>query len=243
MFATMILTFVFDTAVGLATGIGASVVIFLFDVLASKPSQPRLLKVAKTNNGVDVVKIEGNLTFLTAEVFQRTVSQLHLQPHIFNTAESSSRSEKIFQHVTTTLDQHLKPLDQLAVVDVLPSAIVVDMSMLRVIDLTGLLTLEEVLNEARAKGVLVVVFNVMIPDLEHQMTVFGIKNDSSSFDTDLSSFLALSRLPLRAHAVESVPLTSTGEVELAYATITDSIELGGVGGDDEDEDTIQLKHY
>jgi anti-anti-sigma regulatory factor len=66
-------------------------------------------------------------------------------------------------------------------VDRLPLAIGVDMEAVRIIDITALITFEETIKRARAKGIKVFFFNES-PSIGASMVKFGIKNDRSTND-------------------------------------------------------------
>jgi MFS superfamily sulfate permease-like transporter len=65
MLVTMIFTFVYDTEIGLALGIGTSVLMYcVVDIILSQFRKPRLF--ASPDERVQVVRLESDLNFLTA---------------------------------------------------------------------------------------------------------------------------------------------------------------------------------
>ena len=62
---TMTFVFVFDTSIGLAIGLGTSVLVYcIFDIVLAKSHEPRLFSASRDGNNVDIVRIESDLNFL-----------------------------------------------------------------------------------------------------------------------------------------------------------------------------------
>ena len=71
MFATFIFTFVFDTEIGLGVGVGLSIVMLLKDLAYSLEAKP--ISRALAFNGVDVIRLNSNLVFVSATTIKDTL--------------------------------------------------------------------------------------------------------------------------------------------------------------------------
>jgi MFS superfamily sulfate permease-like transporter len=219
---TTTIVFVFDSSVGLAAGLGASVIVVLADIVLGRRNAPWVSKGRKGNNGIDVVKLESDVSFLNSYRIKDFVSNLYIQPPALPEADSSF-NQKAFHSITTTLDYYLRP-DVLNGVEDVPAAVALDFSICRLIDLTGLKVISEVLHEGRGKNVKFVLFNVH-PELVPQFTKFGIVNDSSTKQINLDIYLAMSDLKVKKTAEDSVSDSDEVDVE---AAIIDGGDLKGV---------------
>jgi MFS superfamily sulfate permease-like transporter len=195
MLVTCTIVFVFDTSTGLAVGLGCSFLVYLFDIVTGQAYRPTVVSSAKETNGIDVVKLETDLNFLTAQRVKDFATALHTQKPVVPDA-STSTSEYLHFTVSSAFDRALIPHDESLYVDFLPVAIAIDFSAVRVLDITGLQTLSEIMAEARAKGVHVVAFNIK-ESLVEEMTKFGITNDASTPEANLDEYLKQSQLNVR----------------------------------------------
>ena len=194
MLVTFIITFLLETSTGLAVGLGFSLFVYLTEAIFSHETAPFLFSASKDNRGIDVVKLEGDLTFLSANRVKDFVAALTLKD-LPVPETSSSKSDQIFHRVSSAFDRVLRPR-LLVGVDLLPEALILDFEHVRIIDLTGLRTIEEVTVGARAKGVSVVLINTSTA-LTDCMAKFGIKSDVSSphMDLDLDEYSLRVTLP------------------------------------------------
>jgi len=198
-FLTMLTTWVcvltFNTEIGLAAGIGCSILMYLADVAFHKENEPLLIQKARENGGIDVVRLEGDLNFVTIGRFKWFISTL-VNIEAKHAAKDSSRSLILFYKVNVFLDKWLAP-KKIPTVDSLPKAVVIDLSKVKVMDLSGLVGLDELLRELRNRGILVVVVNTT-EFINDMLIKFKIKNDQSQGDIDLDQYLQGSHLAVQA---------------------------------------------
>ena len=76
MLLTLVLTFVFDTAVGLAAGIGTSVLFYLGDLAFASFTAP-VAFYADHGSGIEEVILQGDLTFIQCSRFQNFMDSLY----------------------------------------------------------------------------------------------------------------------------------------------------------------------
>jgi SulP family sulfate permease len=222
MVVTTTIVFLFDTSTGLAVGIGCSIIVLLGDTVLGRRNVPWVVKSRQDNDGVDLVKLESDINFLNAHRIKDFICGLFIQPPAKPDVSNSTVNERYFYAITSTFDKILRP-DVYDGVEDIPKAIVIDFSVCRMIDLTGLKVVSEILSESRAKGVKNVIINIH-PELVHQLKKFGIKNDSSTEDCYLDPYLYLSSLEQRRPAAESPPLSSRELV--ASAVSAKGTEIG-----------------
>ena len=197
MIATLTITFVFDTSIGIAVGLGLSFVVFLAEFVTSQYYKPELVSYSTSNHGIAVVKVAGDLNFLTSARVKDFVSALTTR-EIPIPDESSSRSDYLFQKVSSTLDYYLIPevKNSPFCKDLMPLAIVVDVEAVLIVDLSGLSVLGEICSEARDKNVKVVIMNER-SHLVTSLTKFGIENDVTNRYVNLDEYVMNSLLPRR----------------------------------------------
>jgi MFS superfamily sulfate permease-like transporter len=185
MVVTTTFTFVFDTSIGLAVGLGCSVAMYcIFDIVLAKSHSPRLFTSRREGREVDVLRIESDLNFLTAaRIKDFIVALVVMAPE---QPPATSRSLYYRHAISSRLDQILKPNIRIGV-DELPKAIVIDMCLVKTVDLSGLDALEGALEEVRLKGVKVAIINVN-PEVNAYLTKFGIHSDPSSEDVDFEKY-------------------------------------------------------
>lgn len=196
MLVTAAITFVFDTSTGLAAGIGTSVLVFLIDSVVAPFYTPKLAEVA-TNSGrnINIVKLNCELNFLTAARVKDFFSNLTvLEPIKLDESMSMEIGRGHYYHalISHAFDSFLIP-QKTRPVTTLPSALVIDIGICRVLDLTGMQCLAEIMHEARVKKVKCVVFNET-PEVCQLLTAFGIKNDASSRHVDLDEYISKSSI-------------------------------------------------
>lgn len=187
MVVTTTFTFVFDTSIGLAIGLGCSVLMYcVFDIILAKSHSPRLFTTRRTDDGkeVDVLRIESDLNFLTAASIKDFIVALivkaPVQPPVTN------KSLYLRYEISSRLDRILKPNVRRGV-DELPKAIVIDMCLVKTVDLSGLEALESAIHEVRLKGVKVAIININ-PEINAYLTKFGITSDESSDDINFEKY-------------------------------------------------------
>lgn len=194
MIVTFTLVFVYGTSVGLAVGLGFSLIVYLGDIVMNRQYDPTLESFSATNDGITVVKLNSDLNFLTYTRIKDFITTLTIREPPVPDA-NTSRADYIFHTVTTAMDTMLVPKSKSCMYckNALPLAIVIDMEFTRVVDITGLQALAEMLSEARDKGVKGVIINVD-KTLVSQFIKYGIKNDSSTPIVNLDRYLCLSTL-------------------------------------------------
>ena len=197
LITTLTVTFVFDTAIGIALGLGLSFFIFVAEFVMSSHHKPILVENPKTNHGIAVVKIASDLNFLTGPRIKDFISSL-ITRELPPPDSETSRSERIFQKITSFLDHWLIPAVRTSpfAKDQLPLAVIIDLESSLIVDLSGLNVLKEFGIEARDKFVKVAFINVpehLYPDFEK----FGIDNDVSNKYVNLDSYISKSNLPRR----------------------------------------------
>jgi len=195
MLATWIMVLTFNTEIGLAVGIGSSILMFLADVAFHKENEPLLIQKASENGGIDVVRLEGDLNFVTVGRFKQFISTL-VNVEAKPIHKESDIHQRLFSKVSQSLDRVLAP-KKILTVPSLPKAVVIDLSKVKVIDLSGLVGLDEVLRELRNRKVLVVVTNTT-EYINDMLIKFKIKNDQSQGDIDLDLYLTGSHLSVQA---------------------------------------------
>lgn len=188
MLFTWIMVLTFNTEIGILVGLASSILIFLVDVVQLTNSKPTLIETHGENADIRIVKVGGDITFLTANEIRDFVSNLTFTKEFTEDSlvlmDSSSR---MYHRVSSSFEQvfHVKDF---AYVDELPRAIILDLSMVRVIDLTGLQAFEEILKEGRGKGIKFVLMNC-IDALKPDFRKIGLFSDESSLEINLECFL------------------------------------------------------
>lgn len=139
MLVTATIVFVFDTSIGLAVGIACSFLVFLSDVAFAKANAPELVFLKENNDGIDVIKLNGDLNFLTTGRFKDFFTS-RILVEAPRPDSNSTMSDRIFYRITSSFDYLLSP-KLFNGVSSLPKAVVLDMSFVRVLDLTGVTTI------------------------------------------------------------------------------------------------------
>ena len=190
---TMTFVFVFDTSIGLAIGLGTSVLVYcIFDIVLAKSHEPRLFSASRDGNNVDIVRIESDLNFLTAARIKDFITTLVLK--IPEQPEVTNASEYYRFQLSYFLNSALKP-KLLAGVTKLPNAIVLDLCMIKTVDFSGLEALHEAIKEVRKNNVLVALVNIN-PSIELDLVNCGIYSDKSTEDIDFEDYESTYRMDL-----------------------------------------------
>jgi MFS superfamily sulfate permease-like transporter len=190
---TLIFSFVFDTSIGLAIGLGTSILMYIvFDIILSKTHQPRLFSSSRAGLDVDVVRIESDLNFLTAARIKDFISALTIEtPAVPDISDTRLMYSFI---ISSAFDKILKP-QLLRGVDKLPKAIVIDMCLVKTVDISGLEALQTAMSEARSKKVLVALININ-PEIGVHLSRFGITSDKSSDEINFKTYEDAYRMDL-----------------------------------------------
>ena len=178
-----------DTATGLAAGLSAAAGFLIVDMAFGKPNDLQHLKKAKDNNGVDVVRIHQEINFIAIGRIKDFIISLTFvnNAEIAANVKDAYLGDQIFHKVTATLDNILT-VNKTVYYSEAPRAIVVDFSFVHLIDLTGLQGIDEIQREVRRQGVAVVFINVL-PQLQRELSKFGIINNDSTSDNNLDEYL------------------------------------------------------
>jgi anti-anti-sigma regulatory factor len=99
---------------------------------------------------------------------------------------ATSRSLYLRYAISSRLDRLLKPNIRIGV-DELPKAIVIDLCLVKTVDLSGLDALEGAIEEVRLKGVKVAIINVN-PEVNAYITKFGIHSDPSDENINFEKY-------------------------------------------------------
>jgi len=162
MLVTTIIVFVFDTGVGLAAGLGVSLLVFLWDTSFNPENGPMLLSPYDSQlyhtGDLHHVLLRGDINFLTAGRTIDLITSLTLIRPSPPALENSTINDRIFYTVSNFFDTYLKP--QLTNgVEHLPKVIVLDLTHVTVVDITALLTIEEMAKNCRQKKIAFVVIH------------------------------------------------------------------------------------
>lgn len=201
MLVTLSLTFTTDTAIGLAVGIGLSVLINLAE-LAFSPNSAPFAFYTNTEDGIEEVHLQGDVTFIQSSRLKEFISNLFMM-ETPEPGEDASASDKAYYKCSTGMDCVFRPrINGGQLREVLPRALILDFTSVVVIDVTGLMTLTELCRETRQLGVLVVIVKSR-PHITRAMAKFGLYNDSSTAEVNLDRFILASDLPEKANAIHS----------------------------------------
>jgi len=272
MITTFAVVFIFNTAVGLACGIAVSVFVILCEALFSnvhvpivargvRASLPREVVEQKQDDEcavlfsgtIDLITLRTDLNFITVRRLNDQFTSLILTKETAPDLVTCTPNDRLFFTITTSLDRLLTP-KILEGVETLPKAIVIDFKLVRIIDLTAMLRLEEMTRNARAKKVKVVFFNVS-DAVAASFNKFGLRNDRSSRDLNLDEFLAqagnMQQLKERtvgdADTNESVELLSLikseGSSSVLDSSQNDELMLADIDANDyeDDDDDVRVQ--
>ena len=76
MLVTLVITFVFDTGIGLAVGIGASILFYLGELAFAATTGP-VAFYSDHGSGIEEVILQGDLTFIQCARFQNFMDSLY----------------------------------------------------------------------------------------------------------------------------------------------------------------------
>jgi MFS superfamily sulfate permease-like transporter len=224
MLVTFTIVFVFNTGVGILAGVGCSCFVIIVESAFSYLNSPELEKEASTNFGVDVIKLNQDLNFLTLPRFLDLFTSVTLLKNQEPNLETASKNEKLFHKITSTLDYWLRPMLAKGVKEY-PKAVVVDFNHVRIVDLSAMRALEDSARSARSKKIKVILINVT-DAIAKSLIKFGIKNDSRELDddnilTNLQVYLDQAlNLPIIASASSDDVEEKKSEKYGAFTTIT-----------------------
>jgi len=186
MVVTFVFVFVFETGIGLAVGMGASAINYLFDLAFAPSRAPRVIVHQKDNDGIDVVRIDADLTFFTINRLRDFISEITSQ-EAQAPPETAGFQDKLFYRVTSTLDKKWT-LGYKAGVDVVPKAVILDLSSVTIVDLTAVQGVYEITSELKSKGVLFVYINASV-EVDASLQKFGVTSSQSTADINLDLYL------------------------------------------------------
>lgn len=209
MAITFIFVFVFETGIGLAIGLGCSAAIYLWDMAFHPSRAPRLYSSQRDNNGIDVVQIDAEVTFMTIEGLKEFITDLTKQ-ETKAPPETACMQDKLFFKITSTLDKAVTLHYEPGVAE-MPKAVVFDMKGCTLTDLTGVQGILELSFELRVKGVLFAVINANA-DIASKLKKFGVINSKSTPECNLDHYLKFAT---------NVDIDNDGEVMLQKGTSAD----------------------
>jgi len=132
MLTTLLLTFTLETSYGLAAGIGLSLLFFMGEVAFSYETRPYIHSAPNEegNLGVEVVRLQGDLTFVQAARVKDFIVSLVLK-EAAAAGSAATRSENIRLQIAAAFDSVLMPRLLAGLNKTIPKAIVVDMVQVR----------------------------------------------------------------------------------------------------------------
>lgn len=237
MTITFLVTLIFETSIGLGVGLVVSILIFLAEVSFSRNTKPRVVHEHTDNDGILVVKLEGDLTFLSSfrmkdlllpyTILERVDEEeedeaneqdeaigLDLEtggepPRVQRSVSADSnvsegtklkreqikRAERLHKKVEDAFDYVIPPPEAQKnnCVPELPLAVILDLSQVKLIDITGLHSLAEFSVDARSIGILVAIVNTT-KVITAQMVKFGITSDISNDKVNIDEYVLRSRI-------------------------------------------------
>lgn len=241
MTITFLVTLIFETSIGLGVGLVVSILIYLTEVSFSQNTSPKVVHEHTDNDGILVVKLEGDLTFLSSfrmkdlllpytilevvdegedgegdreqsEQDQNPGLDLEAggEPNIQRSPSSDSnthdeetkrkreqakRAEILHKRIGDAFDRVIPPPEALRnnFVSELPLAVVLDLSQVRILDITGLHSLAEFCVDARSNGILVAIVNTT-KAITAKMIKFGITSDISNDKVNIDEYVLRSKI-------------------------------------------------
>jgi len=194
MFMTLAITFITDTEVGLACGVGASVLFYLADLAFSAYTAPYAHFLSE--QGVEEVELQGDMSFIQAGRFTYFVDGL-LRTEPERPPDNAHPQTKALYEARSCFDSTFRPRALGgAIRDVLPTAIVFDFSGVNILDFSGQTAIVEAVYEARKLSVRIVIIKSR-PHITYDLIKRGIYNDASTPDLNLDDYLYFSDLPTK----------------------------------------------
>lgn len=182
MVVTFVTVYVTTTGVGLAAGLMASLLGFLFDTAFSDENAPLLVSEHENHrdNVVNHVQLRQDINFLTAGRFMDFIANLVLEKNkkMDDLLAGKPMQVRVKLQVQAFLDKWLKP-DLARGVERLPSAIVVDMALVRHMDLTALEAVLESSHMVRSKKVTFTLINPTA-SIAKSLAKLGFQNEKVS---------------------------------------------------------------
>jgi len=195
---TFVFTFVYDTSVGLAIGIGASFGVLAFHLIFSPTVRPRPVeKIAEQeiqttcSADVHVVSLGGDLSFLSAFSLKAYFDPFFV-PVPEEISEIKNKQEYLFRSITYKLDEFFGKLPKPRPFPT-PPKFIIDFSKTFYADISGMIALKEIIESGRAVGVRFSFVN-FVPEtgLQQKLTKFGVIPDvdaDADSDSDSTSLL------------------------------------------------------
>ena len=209
MIFTANFTFVFDTKWGLLAGIGMSFAIYIGELAFASESAPKkLFSHHKENNGIEVIKLESDLVFLTAARVKDFLTSAVFKSPVKATKEEQSIHTRAFNAVHGAFDYVVQPNLIKPFHPEQPVAVVVDFAAVHHVDISGAYAIQEWAQNARADGILIVFINTS-DGIFKFFDNFGMKSDSTTEKVDLDAYA--DKISLAIRKVES-------KVEDAWST-------------------------
>jgi len=188
MIFTANFTFVFDTSWGLLAGIGMSFAIYIAELAFASESAPKkLFSHHKENNGIEVIKLESDLVFLTAARVKDFLTSAVFKAPVEAAKEEQSIHTRAFNAVHKAFDYVIQPNLINAFHPEQPVAVVVDFAAVHLIDYSGGQAIKEWADNARADGILIVLINTS-DDITTYLNNYGVKSDSTTEKVDLDAY-------------------------------------------------------
>lgn len=180
MLVTATTVYVSTTGVGLAVGIGLSVLLNALDQAFNSEFALQKISFSQAHEKGQIVHLKylSQLNFLTIgkladEVKRNTTC---LSNHEEALANASTPNDRVFLLVSNAFETSLKP-KAVPGVPFLPTAMVLDLEWVRTTDLTALLILSEKIHQVRKRDIKFVIINSS-PAVASELAKFHIVNDS-----------------------------------------------------------------
>jgi len=211
LLSTWIITLTFNTELGIAIGLALSIAVYCLDIVLLTNAKPEI--VDNGGSEIQVVKINSDMTFLTANEVRDTISTLTFVKEFNEESVSLLRiSDKVYHHVSSSFDSVLN-IKTLEYVSDLPRAIVIDLAAVRLIDITGFHAFKEIFQAGRAKGIKYVLYNVR-DVLKHPLEKFGLYNDDSSLEVNLELYQSQSAIHTKSQFLKSPSYSKIAPTEV-----------------------------
>jgi MFS superfamily sulfate permease-like transporter len=182
MLITAVTVYVSTTGVGLAVGMGTSILFTAIDQVFNPEFAIKHVRFDKAHEKGDIVHLKylTQLSFLTIGKFSDEVKRQTtlLSNHEESLATAETVNDRYFLEISNKFETILKP-NAVPGVAKLPRAIILDLDYVRTVDLTALLTLEEKSHQIRRREVKFVIINAS-PKVAEELKKFRIVNDDLS---------------------------------------------------------------
>jgi MFS superfamily sulfate permease-like transporter len=192
MLITLVMTFTFDTAIGLAAGVAGSFLAHFYNTVFSPKatpeavdSDPQLFTRAVSCEGIQVISFNGDLTFLTAPRLRDYFSTFFVMEPVI-AVETETRNEYYFRQITSSLDWFYGKIRRSSD-NPIPGIFTLDFTKVVFLDISGLQALAEIVEEGHTAGVRFYFINLR-EDIKKMMIKFGVKADVESKE-DLAAIM------------------------------------------------------